>query len=91
MQKMKIDMSKKCGFKYYEYRKLKSENALSQDEWNNWYNNNCGKCKYMCEICMYGEDQLNMKICVTGHRPNKLYGYNLSDTDNGEYSHRLRL
>ena len=21
-----------------------------------------------------------MKICVTGHRPNKLYGYNLSDT-----------
>ena len=20
-----------------------------------------------------------MKICVTGHRPNKLYGYNLSD------------
>lgn len=56
MQKMKIDMSKKCGFKYYEYRKLKSENALSQDEWNNWYNNNCGKCKYMWEICMYGED-----------------------------------
>ena len=21
-----------------------------------------------------------MKICVTGHRPNKLYGYNLSDS-----------
>lgn len=56
MQKMKIDMSKKCGFKYYEYRKLKAENALSQDEWNNWYGNNCSKCKYMCEICMYGED-----------------------------------
>ena len=30
---------------------------MPQDEWNKWFGEHCGKCKYMCEICMYGEDQ----------------------------------
>ena len=39
----KQDMSATCGFKDVE---------LYYDE---YWNNNCGKCVHMVEICMYGE------------------------------------
>ena len=29
---------------------------MPQEEWNKWFDEHCGKCKYMCEICMYGEN-----------------------------------
>lgn len=56
--KIKIDMSKECGFKYFEYwNQANHLRTMSQDEWSKWYDNHCGKCQYMCEICMHGEKQ----------------------------------
>lgn len=53
----KCDMSGTCGFKYDEYwMKVNHYHTMPQDEWNKWYNEHCGKCQYMCEICMHGED-----------------------------------
>lgn len=49
MPETKQDMSKTCEFKYQEKREM------SQEEWQKWYDSNCAKCQYMCEICMYGE------------------------------------
>jgi len=52
----KVDMSEKCGFKYFEYwNQANNLRTMSQDEWNKWYDEHCGKCKYMSEICMHGE------------------------------------
>jgi hypothetical protein len=57
MSKTKQDMSKECNFKYSEYWVAANVlHTMSQDAWSNWYNQHCGKCQYMCEICMYGEE-----------------------------------
>lgn len=57
MDKTKADMSKTCGLKYDEYwMKANFYRTMSQEEWINWYMNNCDKCKYMCEVCMLGEE-----------------------------------
>lgn len=53
----KEDMSEYCDFKYNEYWLAANHlHTMSQDEWNKWFDERCGKCKYMCEICMYGEE-----------------------------------
>lgn len=53
----KCDMSGTCGFKYDEYwMRANHYHTMPQDEWNKWYNEHCGRCQYMCEICMHGED-----------------------------------
>ena len=46
----KEDMSKTCGFS------KASDGKMSQDEWHKWYGEHCGKCEYMGEICMWGEE-----------------------------------
>lgn len=52
-----MDMHDICGFKYNEYRlKASITHEIKIDEFNKWYDSHCGKCKYMCEICMYGEE-----------------------------------
>ena len=52
----KEDMSEYCDFKYNEYWLAANQlHTMPQDEWNQWFDEHCGKCKYMCEICMYGE------------------------------------
>lgn len=52
----RIDMSKSCGLKYMEnWIKTHLNETMSQNEWSKWYDENCGKCEYMCEVCMYGE------------------------------------
>lgn len=52
----KKDNSNTCDFKYGEYwYKANHEKTMSQEEWLNWYDAHCQNCKYMCEICMYGE------------------------------------
>lgn len=52
----KVDMSSTCEFKYTEYwMKANMEGTLSEEDWYKWYDAHCGKCIYMCEICMYGE------------------------------------
>ena len=53
----KKDMSNECGFHYDEYWiKANQNHTMSHEEWTQWYNAYCGQCKYMCEICMYGEE-----------------------------------
>ena len=53
----KCDMSGTCGFKYDEYwMRANHYHTMPQDEWNKWYNEHCGRCQYMCEICMHGDD-----------------------------------
>ena len=52
----KSDMSNLCDFKYEEHWiKANRDRTMPQEDWMKWYMNNCGKCIYMCEICMYGE------------------------------------
>lgn len=56
MKEGKQDMSKVCAFKCDEYRyKAHVTHEISEEAWVNWYQNYCGKCQYMCEVCMYGE------------------------------------
>lgn len=51
------DMSEFCDFKYNEYWLAANHlHTMPQDEWNKWFDENCGRCKYMCEICMNGEE-----------------------------------
>lgn len=52
-----MDMHDICGFKYNEYwLKTNITHEIKTEEFNKWYDSHCGKCKYMCEICMYGEE-----------------------------------
>jgi hypothetical protein len=54
---IKQDMSKRCGFKYNEYwSAANTSQTMPQEDWLTWYKEHCGKCQYMGEICMYGED-----------------------------------
>lgn len=53
----KKDMSNSCDFMYQDYwTKANVTHELTQEDWMQWYNEHCANCKYMCEICMYGED-----------------------------------
>lgn len=55
----KTDMSKQCGFRYTEYWvSANVDGTMSQEEFNSWYSENCGKCIYMGEVCMYDESIL---------------------------------
>jgi hypothetical protein len=53
----RTDMSGTCEFKYDEYWMAANHyHTMSQEDWMKWYNEHCGKCIYMCEICMHGEE-----------------------------------
>jgi len=53
----KADMSGTCGFGYQEFWMAANHyKTMSQTDWINWLDDYCYKCKYMNEICMYGED-----------------------------------
>lgn len=57
MDYIKEDMSECCDFKYNEYWLAANHlRTMPQDEWNKWFDEHCGKCKYMREICMYREE-----------------------------------
>lgn len=54
----KMNMSSTCGFKYEEYwRKTHMDQTMSQEDLDNYIDENCAKCRYMSDICMYGEDE----------------------------------
>lgn len=56
LQVERKDMSDECGFKYDEYWMAANHyRTMSQEDWQDWYRQNCRNCKYMCEICMYAE------------------------------------
>ena len=52
----KIDMSSTCGFKDAEMWHKHYNHEITDEEFNKYWDNNCGKCIHMCEICMYGEN-----------------------------------
>jgi hypothetical protein len=52
----KYDMSKTCAFKNFDMWKAHVENRITDEEYYSWYDQHCGRCKYMCEICMWGEE-----------------------------------
>lgn len=56
MDNNKLDMSKECGFKDAEMWHKCSSGEITQEELNIYWNNYCGKCVYMNEICMCGEE-----------------------------------
>lgn len=59
MKQVKQDMSQSCGFGYNDYWiKANELHTMSQEDWKEWYGEHCGKCQYMCEICMYGEENI---------------------------------
>ena len=50
------DMSSKCGIKYFEMCIQERDGQITDEEFQEWFADNCAKCSYMCEICMYGEE-----------------------------------
>jgi hypothetical protein len=51
------DMSETCGMHYFEYEAAaKVDHTMPVSEFKQYYNEHCADCKYMCEICMYGEE-----------------------------------
>ena len=59
----KKDMSNSCDFMYQDYwTKANVTHELTQEDWMRWYNEHCANCKYMGEICMYGEDYSKNRV-----------------------------
>ena len=53
----KKDMTFQCGFKSEDnWYNAHVNKTLDMDEYYKWYDNNCAKCIYASEVCMYGED-----------------------------------
>ena len=52
----KLDMSKTCGFKDAEIWYKYYNGEISAKEFDEYHNNNCLKCIYASDICMYGEE-----------------------------------
>ena len=52
----KLDMSKNCGFNDVEMWHKRDRNEITQEEYDIWVTNNCSKCTYSSDICMYGEE-----------------------------------
>lgn len=50
----KVDMSCKCGgdkwFQLYG-------DEITKEDYEKWYKENCAKCIYAYEVCMYGEEE----------------------------------
>lgn len=49
-------MSSTCGFKDMEMWCKRASGEITDEEFYVYWNSNCGKCLYMCEICMCGEE-----------------------------------
>jgi len=50
------DMSATCGFKDTAMYYKREIGEITEGEYFEYYDNNCGKCIYMWEICMCGEE-----------------------------------
>ena len=47
-----------CELKYQEYWMATNVyETMAQEDFDDWLNEYCYKCKYMSEICMYGEEE----------------------------------
>lgn len=45
-----------CGLAYETMFGKRHRGEISEAEFQKWYSDNCAKCRYMGEICMYGEE-----------------------------------
>ena len=55
MADIKKDMRFQCQGLYEElWYKYHVEHTVSEEDFYNWYNNNCKKCIFMNEVCMDG-------------------------------------
>lgn len=52
---MANDMHDKCGIGYEGMWMKLINHEITQDEFDAWFDENCAKCSYMNEVCMYGE------------------------------------
>lgn len=59
----KIDMSDSCNFMYFSMFSKMTSGNISLEEWERWYEDHCGKCEFMNEICMY-EERMNAVIAT---------------------------
>ena len=52
----KQDMSKECGYKDAEMHFKRDYGMITEEEFNEYWNKYCGRCLFMCDICMCGEE-----------------------------------
>jgi len=57
-------MSKHCKFADLDMMLKRENGEITNEEFQKWYDENCGKCIHMCEICMYGIHMC--AICMYG-------------------------
>lgn len=54
---IKQDMTFQCGLKSEEnWYNAHIDKTLDIDEYYKWYDDNCAKCIYASDVCMYGEE-----------------------------------
>lgn len=53
---MKVDKSYNCKLAYFDMCIKRLNQEITEEEFQDWFNRYCLNCLYMCEICMYGED-----------------------------------
>ena len=51
----KCDMSKKCGKGLQDAEVKRQLGKISEQEFQNWYQQYCGRCIYQSETCMFGD------------------------------------
>ena len=52
----KKDMSNQCKIQYHSMSVKERDGIITDEEFQKYFADNCAKCFYMCDICMYGED-----------------------------------
>lgn len=56
MKEQKFDMSSTCLQDNYQTMGIKCRDGkITEEEFQDWFSTHCAKCKYMSEVCMYGE------------------------------------
>lgn len=51
----KVDNSLYCEFAYQDMFAKRYNDEITQEEFEEWYNENCKDCIHMGEVCMFGE------------------------------------
>lgn len=58
MAEKKWDMSTSCGLMYDKYwADTHVHHTMSEEYFKKWFMENCARCKWMSEVCMFGEDK----------------------------------
>lgn len=53
---LKRELHNVCGLKYDEYWKaVHIDKTMSQEAFDDWFKKYCAQCRWMSEVCMFGE------------------------------------